>query len=61
MNEKEFNDFIHFSDQKEYIKNQLEKEEWIIAYQSKKQKKNGCTDDICFYSCLVTEKKEKGL
>ena len=59
MNEKEFNDFIHFSDQKEYIKNQLEKEEWITVYQLEKQEENGYTNDICFYSCLVSEERKK--
>lgn len=59
MDEKEFNKFTHFSDQKEYIKNQFEKKEWLTVYQLEKQEKNGCTDDICFYSCLVSEERKE--
>ena len=58
MNEKEFNDFIHFSDQKEYIKNQLEKEEWTTVYKFEKQEKNGYTNGIHFYSYLVSEERK---
>ena len=59
MNEKELNDFIHFSDQKDYIENTLGKEEWITVYQKKKQEKNEYTDDLCFYSCLVSEERKR--
>ena len=59
MNEKEFNDFIMFSDKKEYIKNQLEKEEWITVYQLEKQEKNGYRNIISLYPCLVSEERKK--
>ena len=59
MNKEEFNNFIRFSDQKDYIENQLYKEEWVTVYQSKKTEKNGYTDDICFYPCLVNMERKK--
>ena len=58
MNEKEFNDFIHFSDQKDYINSHLWNKEWITVYQRKDSIKNGYRDDTCFYSCLVSEEKK---
>ena len=61
MNEKEFNEFIYFSDQKNYIRNCLWNEEWITVYQRKDLIKNGYKDDICFYSCLVSEEKKDRL
>ena len=60
MNEKEFYDFIHFSDQKKYIKNQLEKEEWITVYQTQRAgKKTDMPMILCFYSCLVNEERKR--
>ena len=41
MNKEELNNFIKFSDQKNYIENKMGKEEWITVYQIKKQEKNG--------------------
>ena len=55
MTETEFNNFIHFSDQKQYIENKMGKEEWITVYQSREYEKNGYLDDICFYSCLTSK------
>ena len=61
MNKKEFNDFIHFSDQEDYIRNHLWNKEWITVYQRKDLIKNGYKDEICFYSCLVSEEKKDRL
>ena len=60
MNEKKFNDFIYFSDQKDYISG-LWNQEWITVCQIKKSVKNEYKDDICFYSCLVSEEKKDKL
>ena len=57
MNKKELDDFIHFSDWIHYLENEIEKEEWMPVYQIRESKKNGNTDDTCFYSCLVSEQK----
>ncbi len=58
MTKEELNNFIRFSDQKEYIENKLYKEEWVTVYQSKKINKDEYTDDICFYSCIVNEERK---
>ena len=59
MNKAEFNNFIRFSDQKDYIENKLNKEEWITVYLKEKKEKSGCIDNICFYSCLVSEERKR--
>ena len=37
----------------------MNKEEWITVYRLEKQEENGYTNDICFYSCLVSEERKK--
>ena len=59
MNKEEFNNFIKFADQKDYIEKKLGKEEWITVYQSKEQEENGYKSRGCFYSCFVSEEKKK--
>ena len=58
MNKKEFDDFIHFSDQKNHVNSCLWNEGWITIYQKKDSEKNGYRDDICFYPCLVSKEKK---
>jgi len=59
MNQTELNDFIHFFDQKDYVKN-LWKNEWVVVYKLKRTKtEEGYKDNICFYSCLVNEKRKQ--
>lgn len=59
MNEKEFNDFIHFSDQKDYIENKLYKEEWVTVYQNKRTEENGYRNIISLYPCLISVERKK--
>ena len=59
MNKEKLNNFIKFTDQKDYIENKLDKEDWITVYQIKEQEKNGYKSNICFYSCLVSEERKR--
>ena len=58
-NDEGFNNFIRFSDQKDYIENRLYQEEWVTVYQLKKIEESDYMNDICFYSCLVSEERKK--
>ena len=55
MNEKELNDFIHFSDEKKHIES-LWKEEWITVYKSFIEEKRGYINSI---TVIVDEEKKQ--